>query len=128
MARKPNYKEINLEPLGIGNSTAFTVEVRNSAGEAIDVTGDKFYLTVKEHPEADDDTAQVQVSVVAPAGAESTAGDVPITLLAADTVGATAGTYHYDCLWLKLVSAPGERESVQHGRIELYYTATTAQA
>ncbi len=127
MARKPNYKETNLDPIGIGNSAAFTIEVRDSAGAAIDVTGDKFYLTIKEHPEADDDTAQVQVAVVAPAGAESAAGDVPITVLANDTDGATAGTYHYDCLWLKLVSAPGEREPVQRGRVELYYTPTAAQ-
>jgi hypothetical protein len=117
-------QEIDLSPLGVGTSRKFKISVVDTTGGAIDVSGDKFYFTIKKLPETEDAAADVQVNVVAPVDANSVNGIVFITALAADTAGVSPGTYQYDCMWLKLTSAPGEREPVQRGEISFYQPVT----
>lgn len=121
-------QEVDLAPMGIGTSRRFKITVVDTSGAAIDVSGDKFYFTVKKDAENVDAAADVQVSQVAPADANSIAGTVFITVLAADTVDVTPGEYAYDCMWLKLTSNPGEREPVQRGRIPFYQPVTASLA
>lgn len=122
-------KPVTLKPLRSGNSRNMRITVRDKATKAaIDITGDKFYFTVKEHIGQPDTEAVVQSSVVAPAGADATNGIVILPVTAADTMNVESNTYNYDIVWLKLVSAPGERDTVQEGEVSFSKAVTDAQS
>ena len=117
-----------LKPFKIGNSRNIRVTVKDSAtGNAIDITGDKFYFTVKDTADHDDTSALVQESVVA-SGANATNGIAIINVPAASTSSVSPGTYEFDIVWLKLTTAPGDRETVVQGDVGFEYPVTRAQA
>lgn len=114
--------EIDLKPLGIGASRTYKITI--SSG--LDVSGDKFYLTIKKDAEDDDANAVCQVFVVAPNDANSQAGIVFLKVQSSDTLGTDPGNYCYDVLWIKTVTDPGNREPIQRGEIYLYQLVTGA--
>jgi hypothetical protein len=117
-----------LKPFKIGNSRNIRVTVKDSVtGNPIDITGDKFYFTVKDTADHTDTDAVVQESVVA-AGANATSGIAIINVPAASTTSVTPGTYEFDIVWLKLTSAPGDRETILQGDVDFAYPVTRAQS
>ncbi|RLA60688.1 MAG: hypothetical protein DRQ89_12450 [Epsilonproteobacteria bacterium] len=121
-------EDVTLKPIKIGNSRNIKATLRDKVTKAaIDISGDKFYFTVKDSADQEDSDAVVQVSTVAPADATSQAGIVIIPVSAADTASVIPGTYDYDLVWLKLASAPGERDTLQHGTVYFEQAVTRAQ-
>lgn len=64
-------------------------------GTPIDVTGNKFWVTLKLDPEATDEEADATTEVTA-SGADAQNGIVHLVLDAAATVDLTLGRYYYD--------------------------------
>lgn len=113
----------------VGTSRNLKVTIRDSVTKApIDISGDKFYFTVKNSPNLDDTDAVVQVSTVTPNDATSQAGIAIIPVTASDTASVDPGSYVYDIMWLKLTSSPGEREPVLAGDISFEQAVTHAQS
>ena len=118
-----------LEPFKIGNSRNLEVTIRNRITKVpIDITGDKFYFTVKDTPDQPDTAAVVQASVVAPADSNSAAGIAIIPVSTSDTTGVEPGNYFYDISWIKTVSAPGEKITIVEGKVGFSQPVTLAQS
>lgn len=116
-----------LKPFIIGNSKNIKVTVRDKVTKAvIDISGDKFYFTVKESLEHADTEAVIQESVVA-SGLDATNGIVIIPIPASSTSSVNPETYIADVVWLKLVSAAGERETIFQDEISFTRAVTRAQ-
>ncbi|NOQ30265.1 MAG: hypothetical protein GQ570_03985 [Helicobacteraceae bacterium] len=118
--------EVELPAIHQNDYRNHKVTVSGTNNSIIDVTGDKFWLTIKEDPEAEDDaSAAYQVSVVAPADANSQAGEayLPITLV---DVNIPAGTYFYDIQWQRLASGGGVKDlnTVIYGKINILSQVT----
>jgi hypothetical protein len=117
-----------LKPMQVGTSRNLKVTIKDKVTKLpIDVSGDKFYFTVKNTPDLDDADAVVQVSVVTPNDATSQAGIAIIPVTASDTTSVDPGSYVYDIMWLKLTSSPGDREPVVAGDISFEQAVTHAQ-
>jgi hypothetical protein len=120
-------EDVTLKPLKIGNSRNIKVTIRDKVTKAvIDVSGDKFYFTVKDSVDVVDSDADLQVSAVAPADTNSQNGIAIIPVLSGDTSSVVPGTYNYDIVWLKLTSAPGERDTLQQGTVDFSQAVTRA--
>lgn len=118
-----------LKPFIIGNSKNIKVTVTDKVTKTpIDVTGDKFYFTVKENVGQEDVDAVVQESVTVPAGADATNGIAIIPVPASATSSVEPDTYLADVVWLKLSSAPGERETVFQSEVNFVQAVTRAQS
>ncbi|PNV83835.1 MAG: hypothetical protein C0610_16790 [Desulfobacteraceae bacterium] len=116
-----------MKPFRVGNSKNIKVTVTDKVTKsAVDITGDKFYFTIKDAASEDDSQAAVQVSVVA-SGTEAQNGIVVIKVAASDTLAVEVGQYEYDIVWLKLTSAPGERETIEQGAVDFQRAVTHAQ-
>ena len=78
MDRLPNFYR--------GDTLKISAEFTEDDGTVIDITGWIFFVTLKSDPEADDDDAELEYEVTAPANADSEAGqiilDIPYTLTA----------------------------------------------
>jgi hypothetical protein len=120
-------KQVSLDPIRVGDSKTITVSIRDAITNAVvDITGDKFYFTAKDFNGQDDSEAAVQVSSVAPSGANSEAGVAVITIPASATVNITPGSYFYDLTWLSTVSEPDGRHPVQQGTVSFILPITQA--
>jgi len=129
VAIKSTLKPVTLKPIRSGNSRNLKITIRDSSTKLpIDISGDKFYFTVKDSADLEDADAALQTSVVAPANATSVAGIVIIPVAAADTATVEPGSYVYDIVWLKLTSAPGERDTIQEGDVSFSKAVTNAQS
>ena len=127
MASKNENK--TLKPFKVGNSRRVKIIIRDAVTKAaVDITGDKFYFTVKDSVNLEDSDAEVQSSVVAPADDNSTNGIAIIPVSVADTSAVTPGSYYYDIAWLKLASEPGDKVTVQDGNVSFQEAITRAQA
>lgn len=121
-----SISKINLGPIGIGNSRNITVTVTDRYTKLpIDVSGDKFYFTVKDSAFQDDLEAVLQSSVI-PSGAVAVQGKAIIPLTAAQTAAVEAGSYVYDIVWLRTASSPGDRLPVKSGIVSFEPTVTHA--
>lgn len=117
----------SLQPFKIGNSRNIEVIVRDKDTKTpIDISGDKFYFTVKDHPDHDDTDAVVQASVTAPGDANSVNGIAIIPVSSVDTSNVEAGNYYYDISWLKLTSNPGQKVTVEQGKVGFSHPITRA--
>jgi len=119
-------KNINLGSFKIGLSRDIAVTVKDrDTKAAIDVTGDKFYFTVKNYSHEDDADAVLQTSVVA-SGSDALAGKAIIAVSADDTGLVQANSYWYDIIWIRTVSYPGKRVPVKNGMVSFERSITHA--
>lgn len=129
MAITNSLKPVTLKPFRSGNSRNLRITIRDKVTKApIDITGDKFYFTVKDSVGLSDADAALQASVVAPVGTDATGGIVVIPVPAASTALVEPGSYLYDIVWLKLVSEPGGRDTIQEGDVSFAKAVTDAQS
>lgn len=121
-----------LKPFKVGNSRIIKVTIKDKdTKSAIDISGDKFYFTVKNSADLEDSSSAVQVSIVAPADSNSAGGIVFIPITTADTKDVTPGDYDYDIVWLKLTTDPGPpvgRDTIEQGTVNFAMSVTRAQA
>lgn len=121
-----SVSKINLGPIGIGNSRNITVVVTDKYTKLpVNISGDKFYFTVKNNAYEDDAEAVLQSSVI-PSGAVAAAGKAIIPLTTAQTAVVEPGSYVYDIVWIRTTTAPGERLPVKDGIVSFEPTVTTA--
>lgn len=124
-----SLRSVTLKPFRSGNSRNLRITIRDKTTKLpIDVTGDKFYFTVKDSLGMDDAAAALQVSAVAPVGTDATGGIAVIPVPSASTAPVEPGSYLYDIVWLKLTSAPGERDTIQEGDVSFSKAVTDAQS
>ena len=120
-----------LKPFKVGNSRIIKVTVKDKdTKSAIDISGDKFYFTVKDSAALEDTDAVVQANIVAPADANSVAGIVFIPITTDDTKNVAPGDYEYDIVWLKLTTDPGPpvgRDTIEQGTVNFAMSVTRAQ-
>lgn len=129
MAGKRYYKdpvEKNLKTLRRGKSRSYGITITEDDGTPIDVTGDKFYLTIKKHPTHPDTEALLQASYLAPNDAGSQAGEARIQITTTQSLNLPVGTFEYDISWLRLTSSPGDVVTVQTGKIAIAQGITLA--
>lgn len=121
-----------LKPFKVGNSRVIKVTIKDKSTKLpIDISGDKFYFTVKDSADLADASAVVQANVLAPADANSIAGTAFIPVTTDDTKDVTPGDYHYDIVWLKLASdagPPAGRDTIEQGTVNFEMSVTRAQA
>lgn len=108
-------ENVDLPDLHRGDSKTLTLTITDSAAKAIDISGDEFYLTLKQDITVDDAHADMQVHVVAPADATSAAGKVIIPISPADS-NIDPAKYNYDIEWVRTTSAPGEVHTLTYGK------------
>lgn len=117
----------SLEDFTVGQTRNIEVIVKDKRTNLpVDISGDKFYFTVKDTPDQPDAAAVIQTSVIAPADANSTNGIAIIPVSSADTAAVEPGNYYYDISWVRTVSAPGDVLPVEQGTIGFYYPVTRA--
>jgi len=115
----------NLEPIMKGDDVMLEVIVTDTAGVAVDITGDKFWFTVKDGVDDPDIIALIQVIVIAPAGTDSSSGKVIIQLTSVDT-DVPSGNKAYDLQWQKVGSGNSGIETLQYGRVVIVQHVTHA--
>lgn len=121
-----NPRKINLGSFKIGLSRDITVTVKDrDTGEAIDITGDKMYFTVKNYPHEEDADAVLQTSVIG-SGGDAVSGKAIIAVAADDTALVPANSYWYDIIWIRTVSYPGKRVPVKSGMVSFERAITHA--
>lgn len=95
------YKQKNLPSLVRGDDWVIKLTL-TSEGSAIDITGHKFWLTLKSSID-DADPGALQVSVTG-AGADALNGVVYVVAPRADTQNVAPTTYYYDIQHLDISS------------------------
>lgn len=119
-------EEVELPDIHENDYRMHRVAVTDANGAGIDVTGDKFWLTIKSDPETQEDiAAEYQNSIVAPADAESAAGRVYIPMVL-NGVNIPPGPYFYDVQWQRLVSGIGVNDlnTILFGKITVLQQVT----
>lgn len=116
--------QINITPVRSGDDKVYRVTVKANK-VPVDITGDKFYFTVKDDKFYEDAEADLQVSVIA-AGTNAAAGIVFLHLPKASTLNVSPGTYYYDIVWIRLTSSSGEKVLVREGIISFDPAVTYA--
>jgi len=81
------------------NTIPINLTIDDTSGTAIDISGYKFWITIKTNESDSDVNAIVQNTSTAPAG--STDGKITLTLSKTDT-DQTAGDYYYDIQMMDL--------------------------
>lgn len=108
----------NLTKAVIGDSLSMPLIFIDKVGAPIDVTGRTFYLTLKLNPNVEDASADAQVAVVAPAGADSANGTVTLGLPASVTETLQPTNYNYDVQMVTPISGfDDEVKTIMYGRI-----------
>lgn len=97
-------------------------------GQAINITGDLLFFTLKTSPDDLDAAAVLQHSVTAPANAESTAGIGRIPVPIAKTALVTPATYSFDVQRVTPGNPPTLVETPQYGTIEVLPDITRSTA
>lgn len=82
------------EPLIVGDTWPFRIEVKDSAGVAVDVTGFTFYFTVKKNKTKTDDDAAFKKDIVTLS--DPTNGIVEFVVTATESKLIPAGIYQCD--------------------------------
>ena len=118
--------ECNLKPLRQGDSKSYGITITDELLVAIDITGDKFYFTIKDDSDREDVDALLQVSVTAPVGADATAGKVTLVVTSADSAAVKVGAHDYDIIWVRATSSPGDVVTIQIGQIPVKRRVTHA--
>lgn len=119
----------NIKPIRIGDSHLIKVTVRDaSTNLPVDITGDKFFFTVKDSKNFLDADAVLQVELTAPSGASSTGGVMLFNIPKESTNLVDPGSYFYDITWLSSNSDPGNRHPVQQGGVSFILPVTRSQS
>lgn len=117
--------EKNLNTLRRGKSRSYGITIADEDGP-IDITGDKFYLTIKKSSRHTDAAALLQNSYLAPNDSGSEAGQARVQISAEDSLSLPVGTFVYDITWVRLTSSPGDSVTVQTGKISIEQGVTLA--
>jgi hypothetical protein len=116
-----SYVSKDLSPLIRGDDWTIKLEIQ-SDGVPLDIAGYKFYLTLKADID-DADPGALQVSVTAPADANSTAGIAYIVATDLETAVLAAITYHYD---IQQIDTSGKVQTLQIGKVKVTKDVTLA--
>lgn len=118
--------EKNLNTLRRGKSRSYGITIADEDGNPINVSGDKFYLTIKKSSRHTDAAALLQNSYLAPNDSGSEAGQARVQISAEDSLSLPVGTFVYDITWVRLTSSPGDSVTVQTGKISIEQGVTLA--
>lgn len=122
-------KNSKLADFAIGNSRRIKVTILDdTTGTPIDISGDKLYFTLKDDAADDDTLAVLQAPYTIPGDANAALGIAYLPITAAETAAVPAGQYLYDVVWLRLTSSPGDRHTVDEGKVGFYYPVTHSQS
>lgn len=112
----------NLDSIHRGDDRTYTVQFRDSDGNAIDISATTLWHTLKENEDDTDANAVLQVSTTFPSDATSQAGNGTISIADTDTASLTPGIrYFYDFQW---VDSSGNIYTVGWGRIKVEQDTT----
>ena len=85
-----------LSPFYRGDTKAFNLSFKDSAGAPINITGHELWFTLKRKVTDSDANAVFQKKVVFPANSESEGGIGTLTLDSTETGAIDPGIYHFD--------------------------------
>lgn len=111
-----SFKAFDLPDQVRGDTWNFTFRFQDENGNPIDITGNEYWLTVKDNINEQDFDAEVQVGPVAPDPVEGLQGVLSIVVSAAETSNIPAKTMYYD---LQEVSSFSEVSTILLGRIKV---------
>jgi hypothetical protein len=114
-----SYVSKDLSPLIRGDDWTIKLEIQ-SDGVPLDISGYKFYLTLKANID-DADPGALQVSVVTPTNAESVLGISYIIATDVETSGLDALSYHYD---IQQIDTSGHVQTLQLGKVKVIKDVT----
>ena len=86
----------NLSAFYRGDTKAFNLSFKDSAGAPIDITGHELWFTMKGQVTDLDTDAVLQKKIVFPSGTESESGSGTLTLDSDETGAIDPGTYFFD--------------------------------
>lgn len=104
----------NLKSFARGDDWTTQYEFKDSSGNAIDITGRTYWLTLKADATTSD-PGDAQVSVTA-SGSDATSGIVTITIPKSQTINLEPQTYKYD---VQEVDTSGVVSTVLLGRVKV---------
>lgn len=103
-----------LEGFYRGDTVIIPLVFTDEGGEALNITGYTFWLTMKSSTDDADDDAALQVTVSD--HTDPSAGKTTITLSAEQTAGLEPGKYYYD---IQMVSALGVVTTLELSKVKV---------
>ena len=90
------YTQKNLSSFARGDTWTLKFTVKDSDGNAVDITGNSYWMTLKSSATAEDSSADAQIGPIGSGSPESTSGIIYMTFSSTLTETLSPGTYNYD--------------------------------
>ena len=91
-----SFKAFDLPDQVRGDTWNFTFRFQDENGNPIDITGNQYWLTIKDNINEEDFDAEVQIGPITPDSADAVLGTLYLTASSADTADIPAKTMYYD--------------------------------
>jgi hypothetical protein len=91
-----SYSQQDLVPQARGDTWTLKFIIQDSAGTAIDISGNQYWLTLKSNISLTDSAAELQVGPIAAGSPDATNGIIILVIPSSLTNTLTPATYNYD--------------------------------
>jgi len=110
------YTQKNLSSFARGDTWTLKFTIKDSDGDAVDISGNSYWMTLKSSASVEDSSADAQIGPIGAGSPEAASGIIYMNFSATLTESLSPGTYNYD---LQEVDSSGNITTLLIGKVQV---------